>query len=231
MERTRSSVLDPLPETERERLLARAVERTLQRGDALAFAGAPAERVHVVTAGVLKLVGRDVDGNETILGLCVTGEVAGAIAALDGRPQPYDYVAATAVTVLGMDAALFREVLERNPRACLALTRLLTGRVRWLCDATLERTSAHVPTRLAGRLLDLAELLGRASGSAIDFDLPLAQRDLGGLAGMCRESACKTLSRWQADGTVAYEGRRLRILRPDVLRAIRCAGRGAGPSR
>ena len=226
----RSTILDSLSAADRERLLGRAVERRLARGGTLAFAGAPAERVHVVTGGVLKLVGRDAEGNETILGLCLKGEVAGAVAALDSRPHPYDYVAATAVTALGIDGELFAEVLGRNPEACLAMTRLLTRRLRWLCDATLERTSAHVPSRLAGRLLDLAEMLGRQRGSAIDVELPFPQRDLGGLAGMCRESACKTLSRWKSEGTVEYEGRRLRILRPDVLSRIRCAGRGAAPS-
>lgn len=215
---------------DRERLLARAVERRLQRGDTLAFAGDRPERVHVLVTGVLKLVGRDAEGNETILGLCLAGDVAGAVAAIDGKDQPYDYVAATPATALGIDAALFVELVERNPRAAVALARLLTGRVRWLCDATLERTSAHVPSRLAGRLLDLAEMLGRQRGSAIDLELPFPQRDLGGLAGMCRESACKTLSRWKTQGTVDYQGRRLRILRPDVLYRIRCAGRGAGPS-
>ena len=230
MHDVRSTVLDPLTPDERERLLGRAVERRLLRGEALAFAGAPAERVHVVTGGVLKLVGRDAEGAETILGLCLPGEVAGAVAALDARPHPHDYIAATVVTALGVDAALFTEVLARSPQACLALTRLLTGRVRWLCDATLERTSAGVQSRLAGRLLDLADMLGRPHGSAIHVELPFPQRDLGGLAGMCRESACKTLSRWKAEGTVDYSGRRLRILRPDVLSRIRCAGRGAAPS-
>lgn len=231
MHEPRSTVLDPLAPAERERLLGRAVERKLRRGDTLAFAGAPAERVHVVTEGVLKLVGRDAEGAETILGLCLPGEVAGVVAALDRRPHPYDYVAATSVVALGIDAELFTEVVSRSPESCLALARLLTGRVRWLCDATLERTSSHVPSRLAGRLLDLAEVLGRPRGSAIDLELPFPQRDLGGLAGMCRESACKTLSRWKSEGTVDYEGRRLRILRPDVLSRIKCAGRGAGPSR
>lgn len=225
-----STVLDPLDPADRERLLARSVERSLRRGDTLAFAGGAPDRVHLVAAGVLKLVGRDFEGNETILGLCLPGEVAGAVAAIDGGPQPHDYVAATAVTVHGIDADLFAEVLARNPRACLAATRLLTRRVRWLCDAALERTSSYVPARLAGRLLDLAELLGRQQGGSIDVELPFPQRDLGGLAGMCRESACKTLSRWKSEGTVDYEGRRLRILRPDVLYRIRCAGRGAEPS-
>ena len=226
-----SAVLDPLAAADRDRLLARAVERKLQRGDTLAFAGDRPERVHVLVNGVLKLVARDAEGNETILGLSLAGDVAGALAAIDGKDQPYDYVAATPAVALGVDAALFVEVLEGNAGAALALAQLLTGRIRWLCDATLERTSAHVPSRLAGRLLDLAEMLGRQRGSAIEVELPFPQRDLGGLAGMCRESACKTLSRWKSQGTVDYHGRRLRILRPDVLYRIRCAGRGAGPSR
>jgi CRP-like cAMP-binding protein len=230
MTELRSTVLDPMTPADRERLLARGVERRLERGDVLAFAGDPAERVHLVAAGVLKLVGRDPDGNDTILGLCLPGDVAGAAALVDRRPQPCDYVAATAVTAVGLDAELFADALERNPRACMALASLLAARVRWLCDAALERTSGHVPSRLAGRLLDLAELLGRQRGDAIDVELPFPQRDLGGLAGMCRESACKTLSRWKSEGTVDYSGRRLRILRPDVLYRIRCAGRGAGPS-
>ncbi len=230
MHDVRSTILDPLTPSERDRLLDRAVLRRLSRGDALALAGAPPERVHLLTDGVLKLVGRDAQGSETILGLCLPGEIAGVVAALDARPHPYDYVAATAVTALGIDAGLFEEVVGRNPEACLALTKLLAGRVRWLCDATLERTSAGVPSRLAGRLLDLAEMLGHHHGAAIDLELPFPQRDLGGLAGMCRESACKTLSRWKADGTVDYSGRRLRILRPDVLSRIRCAGRAGAPS-
>jgi CRP-like cAMP-binding protein len=231
MEPIPSTVIDALAEPDRVRLSARAVRRKLAAGDVLAFAGETPERVHVVVSGVLKLVGRDFDGTETILGLCVPGDVAGAMVALDRRPLPYDYAAATPAVVVGIDALQFAEVLARNPPAALELARALSARIRWLCDAALERTSAHVPSRLAGRLLDLAELLGRASGDAIDVELPFPQRDLGGLAGMCRESACKTLSRWKSQGTVDYEGRRLRILRPDVLYRIRCAGRGAEPSR
>nr|MDQ3958169.1 Crp/Fnr family transcriptional regulator [Actinomycetota bacterium] len=144
--------------------------------------------------------------------------------------QPYDYVAATEVVLAGVDAARFTDALARNPAACMAMVGVLTARVRWLCDATLERSASHVPARLAGRLLDLAELIGRRREHDIEMELPFPQRDLGGLAGMCRESACKTLRRWKSQGMVDYEGRRLRILEPDALHRIKCAGRGAGPS-
>jgi hypothetical protein len=42
---------------------------------------------------------------------------------------------------------------------------------------------------------------------------------------MCRESACKTMSKMKKQGVIDYKGRKLRILRPDVLEKIRCAGR------
>ena len=225
----RSAVLDAIAEPDLTRLLDRSVPRRMAAGDTLAFAGETTGRMHLVTAGVLKLVGRDMEGNETILGLCVTGDVTESIPALDGGAQPYDYVAATDCTLVGFDGLMFAEVLSRNPIACMEMARALAARIRWLCDTAQERTSSYVPARLAGRLLDLADLLGRPRGTEIDVELPFPQRDLGGLAGMCRESACKTLRRWKAQGMVDYRGRKLRILRPDALYRVRCAGRAAEP--
>ena len=86
-----------------------------------------------------------------------------------------------------------------------------------MSDTAVERTSSEVPARLAGRLLDLADLLGTVRQGAVEMELPLAQGDLGRLAGMCRESACKTLRRFKSQGLLDYRGRRLRILRPDAL--------------
>ncbi|MFN2588636.1 MAG: Crp/Fnr family transcriptional regulator [Actinomycetota bacterium] len=225
-----SPVLDALAPADRALLLDRAVPRRFAAGETLSFAGGAGGRVHLVAEGTVKLLARDVDGNETILGLVLPGELAGAAAALTAPSRSCEYVAATRASVIGFDAGVFAQVLARNAPACLALARSLALQVRWLCDAAQERTSAGVPARLAGRLLDLADLIGQTRGDGVELELPLSQRDLGGLAGMCRESACKTLRRWKSQGTVDYQGRTLRIRRPDVLRAIRCAGRAAAPS-
>ena len=220
-----SPVLDALSKSDRELVLDRVVRRTLSPGEPLYFAGDRQRRMHLVGSGLLKLTARSADGNETILLLGLPGDVLGDIAALDDLPQPLDAIAAVRTTVYGVDAELFVEILQRNPTAMLELARQLGRRLRWMCDAALERTSSEVPARLAGRLLDLADLLGRMDSGALEMDLPLAEQDLGSLAGMCRESACKTLRRFKAQGLVDYRGRTLRILRPDALERIRCAGR------
>ncbi len=225
MTHSSSSVIDALRGPDRVLLQDRLVPRRLARGDVLYFAGDRRRRIHLVSSGVLKLAARTAEGDETILFLALPGDLLGEVAALDDLAQPLDAVAAAESVVLGMDADLLVEILERNPAASLELARQMGRRLRWICDSALERTSSEVPARLAGRLLDLADLLGQMERGAIEMDLPLAQHDLGSLAGMCRESACKTLRRFKAEGLLDYRGRRLRILRPDALERIRCSGR------
>ena len=218
-------VLEALPERDRRALLERGVPRALRRGQILYMAGERERRLHLVTEGVVKLTARDGAGHETILGLAVPGDLIGEVAAIDQLQQPLDAVAATPSSVLGIDADLFVEMMSRHGSASLELARCLAARTRWMCDTAMERSNSEVPARLAGRLLDLADMLGRVESGAVEMELPLAQADLGRLAGMCRESTCKTLRNFKAKGVVDYRGRRLRILRPDVLEKIRCAGR------
>ena len=131
----------------------------------------------------------------------------------------------TPCDVVGLDADHFIEFVSRNAEAAVALGTSRASRMRWMCDTAMERTSSEISGRLAGRLLDLADILGRVNDGAVEMEVPLAQTDLGRLAGMCRESTCKTLRKFKAQGVVDYRGRKLRILRPDVLEKIRCAGR------
>jgi CRP-like cAMP-binding protein len=220
-----SPILSSLTATDRARLLDRAVPRRLRASESLHLAGDSPRRAHLLLRGVVKLVARNAEGQETILCLAVPGELVGDVAAADGFEQPLDAVAATPSDLLGLDAGVLVEVLSSNAGAALELSRLIAQRTRWVCEAALERTSSEVPARLAGRLLHLADLLGRREQGAVELELPLAQGDLGRLAGMCRESACKTLRAFKAAGILDYRGRRLRILRPSALEAIRCGER------
>lgn len=225
METLDCPVMTALPERDRHRLLDRAVPRSIEQGDTLHFAGERSERVHLVASGVLKLVARDGGGSETILGLAAPGDVVGELGEIDGLHQPLDVIAATACDVVSLDSRTFIEAAPGSPEAARCLLEQQAARLRWVYGTALERSAGEVPARLAGRLLDLADLIGSVDNGAVSVDMPLRQADLGRLAGMCRESTCKTLRRFKSEGLVDYRGQRLRILRPDVLERIRCAGR------
>jgi CRP/FNR family transcriptional regulator, cyclic AMP receptor protein len=220
-----SPVLAALSEADRTALAARALPRRLATGDILFLAGERSTRVHVLVRGLLKLSARDGMGNETILGLAVPGDLVGDLPVLDDLPQPLDAVASVTSEVIGIDRGFLADSLERHPRACLEFARALVARARWTNETALERTAADVPQRLAGRLLDLADLIGRLDEGAIELGVALPQADIGGIAGMCRESACKTLRKFRHRGMVEYRDKKLRILRPDLLERIRCGAR------
>ena len=220
--------LDHLTAADKHRLMERSVVRNLDRDDVIHLAGDPVDRVHLVEEGVVKLSLRDSEGEETILGLTTPGGWIGDIGAIDRKPQPLDAIAATNCVVRGVDAGLFVEIVFKEPAAAVALGRQQTQRTRWFIETALERTSGEVGARLAGRLLDLGHMMGRASDDdTITLDLPLGQRELGKLSGMCRESVCKTMRKMKRDGVLDYRGRTLRILKPDSLQMMRC---GAGIS-
>ena len=226
-----SPLIETLTPSERERLLDRAVPRVLARGETLYLAGDLERRVHLVTEGLLTLAARDGAGEETLLGLAVPGDIVGDSSAVDGDPQPFDVIAATRSTVVGMDADVFLDIVSHNGRTALELARTIAMRTRWLSAIAMERVHNDVSARMAGRLLDLAELLGRMRSGTIEMELPLSQTEMGRLAGVCRESASKTLNRMRDSGILDYSGKTLRIYRPDALEKIRCAGRAAEPSR
>jgi CRP/FNR family transcriptional regulator, cyclic AMP receptor protein len=220
-----SPLLAHLSPDERSRLLDRAVPRRLDAGSFIHLTGEASPRVHLVSSGIVKLAARDTEGRETILGLAVAGDLLGDAAAIEGVPQLTDAVAVTACSVVGFDARRLIEVLRGNPGAALEVARTMAGRLRWLGTTAMERTCAPAPARLAGRLLDLAELIGRGSDGGYRMDLPLPQTDLGRLAGISRESTCKALRRLKQQGVLDYSRRGdLTILRPDILAAIRSEG-------
>jgi CRP-like cAMP-binding protein len=218
----RTELLDGLSDADRTRLLDRAVPRHLELGEILHIAGDKPDRVHLVDAGLIKLSVRNSEGDETILALAPPGTVVGDLAVIDGGPQPLDAVAAIRSVVTGFDGRLFVELMTGNPRSARDLARMQAARTRWIAETALERTAGEVSARLAGRLLDLGRMLAPHHTDVIEFELPVGQRDLGKLAGVCRESTNKTLRRLKAAGVLDYQGRKLRILRPDTLRMMRC---------
>ncbi|MDQ4065515.1 MAG: Crp/Fnr family transcriptional regulator [Actinomycetota bacterium] len=229
MESLAFPLLDALDPGVRARALDRAVARDLQAGSYLHFAGEPADFAHFVVRGAIMLGARDSAGNETSFGLVLPGEVVDEAGLLGARRHEVDAAACVAARVLAVDAVQLRAAIAASPRAAIALARHMESRLSWTRRAAQERATGTVAGRLAGQLLDLATALGRPRAGAIELTLPVDQARLAALAGSSREMTCRTLRRFKSGGVVDYNGRELRILRPDMLHRLRCgAVRNAG---
>ncbi len=227
--RTINPVLAALPIDRRTRLLERAVPRRLEIGEALWLAGS-GDRLALLIRGLVKLSARDTAGAEVILRLAWPGELIGELLPLDTPLPSVDAIAAAPSTALVFDVELAEAALRESPAAQSAQLTTLTSQLRGSYRSVLEHATADALTRLAGVLLDLAEVMGERHDDVIEMELPVGQIELGRLAGSSRETTCKGLSRLRRKGIVDYEGRRVTILRPELLRAIRCGGRASEPS-
>ena len=202
-------------------LFEHARPMTLGAGERLCVAGEHDLGVYLVRSGMLKLIGNSASGRESIVCLAFPGEIVGEVAAFDGRPQPLDVVAATRSKLLPISTQALVSALIEVPGAAFAAGALMARRTRWMCDTAVERNIRYAPARLAGRLLGLAQHCGAGIGEPIDIRLPLAQSDIGKLAGMCRESACRALKSFQEAGAIDYRRSQLNILDPQVLEQFR----------
>jgi CRP/FNR family transcriptional regulator len=77
-----------------------------------------------------------------------------------------------------------------------------------------------VPSRLARKLLELAQQHGSVVPEGVRINLTLNQTDLAGLVGATRESINKTLGVFRRQGMILAEQGRLTILDPDALREL-----------
>lgn len=221
--------LDRLTPQTRGDVLREARTVTVRRATPLFLAGDEGASAYVVLRGAVKLTRRDLEGRECGVAIALPGRVVGAGTMLQRSRHRHDAIACTRGTALVLTPQLFERVAGRFDGA-----RALAGEMAiWtdiLEDAAAERT-ARVSTRVAGRILELADAIGRDGSNGRYLDVPVPFSELAELAAMSRETMSKTLHRFRRDGLIDLRGRTLRIRRRDVLERIRCGERAAGPCR
>jgi CRP/FNR family transcriptional regulator/CRP/FNR family cyclic AMP-dependent transcriptional regulator len=214
-----SFVLRGLPQAELEQVAALMRRRTYRRGEAVCRQGDPGEALHVVLEGRLKVVIAAETGDEVIPTVLGAGDLFGELALLDGGPRSATVVALEPVATAILNRADFLQLLRRSPVAVEGLLAALAGTIRRDSDELADLVALDVPGRLAKNLLRLSETHGRPVRGAIEIDLPITQEELAAMIGATRETVSKLLGRYEDRGVIERQGRRVVVLRPDVLRA------------
>jgi CRP/FNR family transcriptional regulator/CRP/FNR family cyclic AMP-dependent transcriptional regulator len=199
-------------------LLALTRRRRYGRGDVLFHQGDPGHGLHLVIAGHLKVVLLRETGEEVVLSILGPGDVAGEMALLDSAPRSATVVALEDVETATLSRADFLGLLRRSPETVQGLLAILARTIRRLDTEVGALRFTDLQGRLARKLLDLAQAHGRPVGDATEITVALTQEELAGLIGATRQRVNKLLGCFEARGAIARQRRRIRILRPDLLR-------------
>jgi CRP/FNR family cyclic AMP-dependent transcriptional regulator len=187
-----------------DRLLDAADEHALRRNDVLFHEGDDANELFVVRSGRVAMGTRSPDGRDSVLKIMESGDLFGEMPLFDGFGRSADARALEASTALAIPYRVVRAELDADPKLLWAVVDLLSRRLRMIDSALADAVFLDVTGRTAKRLLELA-------GDQDEFQLPITQEELAGLAGASRERVNKALASFIRLGWISQEGRRYRI--------------------
>lgn len=177
---------------------------TLGDGQMLFLKGDPGDALYCVRRGRIMIMVSTSGGKQLILNVLGSGDVFGEIALLDGQPRTADAVASGQTELLMIKRADFKDLLRRQPEIAVRLIELLCTRLRWTNDRMEEASLLALSSRLARRLLKLADDFGD--------EIEISQEELSILVGSARESVNRQLQVWRRSGAVELGRSRVRIV-------------------
>jgi CRP-like cAMP-binding protein len=209
--------LASLSDDEAAELRSRAITRRFQRGATLMHQGEAPGRVLVIEEGRAKVTAATEDGRELVLAFSGPGDLLGELSALGGSPRVATVRALEPLSALAIASGEFEAFLDANPRVALVILRVVIDRLREADRQHVEFAAYQTLTRVARRLVELAERYGEESGEGIRITLPISQEELAGWAGASREAISKALHDLRAVGLIETHRRHIVVLDAEQL--------------
>ncbi|MAG37282.1 MAG: hypothetical protein CL878_13695 [Dehalococcoidia bacterium] len=202
------------------------VEAVIQRAqlrryptDATIFSqGDSGSRLYIVHEGRVKIVLYAEDGRETMIAIMSPGDFLGEMSVLDGEPRSAAAVALEPVSLWYVGRDDFLACLAERPRLALKIITLLTRRLRQTDEQVADLVFFDVFSRVAKRLLELAETHGEPTESGTAISLSMTQQDFANLVGASREMVNKAFKLYRARGYLSISKQRITVHDPDGLR-------------
>lgn len=211
------SFLAALTDDEEADLRARAVKRHFRRGGTLVHQGEEPGRVLVIENGRAKVTALTEDGRELVIAFAGPGDLLGELSALSGAPRAATVRSLEPLDALAVARGEFEAFLDANPRVALVILRGVIARLREADQRQVEFAAYRTVTRVARRLLELAEHHGEDTGAGVRITLPISQEELAGWAGGSREAVSKALRELRAVGLIETHRRHITVLDAEQL--------------
>lgn len=209
---------DALSLDEQEAVAAIGTRRTYPEGSLVFFDGDPATFVVIVLSGKLKLTRSAVDGRSILIEFRGAGDIVGELGAIDREPRSATVEVSSAVEALVVPADRFRELLSDRGGVALAVLSTVTERLRESSRRRLESGTSDAVTRLAGRLVELAEQQSPTAVDDLVLDSALTQQELAEWIGVSRDAVVLALRQLRELGWIETGRQRIRIRDLEALR-------------
>jgi len=199
-----------LEENELTYIVERIVSRKFRAGEMVFSEGDPCPGLWVIESGKVKIFKSAASGREQVLTFEGPGGSVAELPVFDGGNYPASAVAVVDSALLFVSKEDFRRLCLRFPEVALKVLRVVGRRVRVLVSIIEDLSFSTVRRRLASLLLRLVRS-GERTPRGVEVVLPASQQELAAQIGTVRELVSRGLSRLQAEGIIAIDGRKVMI--------------------
>lgn len=214
----RVPIFADLTDTELQFLAERAVPRDYENAEQIFSEGEPCAGLFVVESGAVKIFKSSASGREQVLSIEGPGNSVAELPVFDGGNYPASTMAVRSTRLLFISKQDFYSLCLVHPKVALKVLKIVGARLRQLVGIIEELSFTTVRSRLISFLLRLSRE-GKKTNRGIEATLPPSNQELASHIGTVRELVSRNLSRLQAEGLIAVEGKTLIIPDPAKLRA------------
>ena len=195
--------------------------RRYQRGEVIFHEDDPADRMHIIVDGRVKISIASEDGRERDIALFQSGDCFGEMALLDGSNRSATATAVDATETMVLFRQGFLDFLGENPELAADVNTMLVQRLRNVNQMLGDMVFLDMPTRVAKQLLALAETYSEDAKPGDQIVVSLGQDELARLVGASRETVSRALNSYRRLGMLDTSHRRITIT--DLARLERMA--------
>ncbi len=191
-----SLLLRTMPDAVAQELLRASSTRGYERGQTIFMQGEPAQCIHVVLDGWIKLFRIAPNGNEAVVHVGTRGSSVGEAVAIRNREYPVSCEAVTDCTLLLIPAHTFTSLMMGQPELCISILAAAFQHLHELVGQVEQMKAKTGAQRVAEFLLKLAPC---DRGSCV-VTLPYDKILIAGRLGMKPESLSRAFSKLQSVG-------------------------------
>jgi CRP-like cAMP-binding protein len=189
--------------------------RAHARGGVVFLQGDPGDGIYLVLSGRVKITVESPDGDEMLLATLGPLDTFGELSLIDGEPRSATAETLEPVELLWISRAAFRAAYERYPQVAESLLLILGRLVRRITGQAADLALVDLEGRVARLLVRLLD----AAGGSTELELGMTQSEVASMVGGSRQSVNQILHALARSGYLDVQGRRVRILKPNQLRA------------
>lgn len=215
----RAPLFSVLPPPELRTLAQRFHALRVGKGEMIFREGEPAERMFLIGEGRVKLSASSPQGGELLIAVVGPGQIFGELAVIDRGPRAMDARAVEDSQIYGLSSDVFWTLLETNPALARRLLELMARRLRRADKTSQDLVFFDAPTRLARKLLELAEEHGvpTGQGDEVRLTVRVTQEEMAHMIGVSRGSVNRLIASFASRGWLEWNDGYPVLSRPESL--------------